>query len=244
MHHFFVPPANIQNGEAHLSPEIAHQLRNVLRMRPGDDIILLDNSGAAWRASIMTLDKKSARCTLHEAIVIPGEPRAHLTLYCGLPKKDKFEWILQKGTEVGVGRFVPLITARTVNAGQVSDNKQARWERIITEAAEQARRARMPELSAPQTFEDALAALPDSALSLIAYAADTNAPTLRESLQGLITPPQHLALFIGPEGGFTADEVHTAETFGAGRISLGARVLRTETAAIVAAALILHELDS
>jgi 16S rRNA (uracil1498-N3)-methyltransferase len=171
----------------------------------------------------------------------PNEPAIQLTLYQALMKRDKFEWVLQKGTEIGVTHFVPLVTQRSlVQDIDIKESKQLRWQKILTEAAEQSGRGCIPTLHPPQTLAEALAAHP-AQRGLIAW-EEAEGLTIRGALAGGERPSQ-ISLFIGPEGGFAAEEVAAAQVAGIQAITLGKRILRAETAALVASALILHELD-
>ncbi len=241
MHRFFVDPEILQGSRVILPTAQAHQIRNVLRLRVGSAILVLDNSGAEYEVVLRQVDKQQV---VGEAVAkrpSPNEPTVHLTLYQALMKRDKFEWVLQKGTEIGVSCFVPLVTQRSlVQDVDIKANKQARWHKIITEAAEQSRRGCLPELHPPQTLVQALAAHPPQP-GLIAW-EDEDALTLRKALAGG-ERPSHISLFIGPEGGFAAEEVEAAQAVGIQSITLGKRILRAETAALVASALVLHELD-
>jgi 16S rRNA (uracil1498-N3)-methyltransferase len=241
MHRFFVDPQQFSGDRVSLPEDIAHQIRNVLRLRPGAAILVLDNSGAEYEVLLRQVDKQQV---VGEAVAkrpSPNEPAVQLTLYQALMKRDKFEWVLQKGTEIGVSQFVPLVTQRSlVQDVDIKTNKQARWHKILTEAAEQSRRGRIPELHPPQTLAEALAAHPPQP-GLIAWEEEVGLG-LREALGGG-ERPSHISLFIGPEGGFAAEEVKAAPAAGVRAITLGRRILRAETAALVAAALVLHELD-
>ena len=221
MHRFFVPPHSIKESRVVLRGTIVHQIRDVLRMRPGDDIVLLDNSGWAQRAELVTIDRDAVRGRVVEKWKLETEPQARITLYQGLLKGQKFEWVLQKGTEIGIIAFVPVMAARCV-IGAVTDVSTARverWERIIVEAAEQAGRA---------------------GLALIPWEGERSRG-LREALQG-VPKSKEIGLFIGPEGGFTEEEIATAQERGVIPVSLGPRILRAETAGLVAASAILYEL--
>lgn len=235
MHRFFVEPTLLQGDLAELPAETAHQVRNVLRMGPGDRLLLLDNQGWQVEAELVEATRRQVAVRLLERSPAFGEPTRHVTLYQSLLKKDNFEWVLQKGTELGISRFVPLITERTVISERtLKPTKLARWQRILTEAAEQCRRARIPQLVPAQTFAEALASQPPDTLCLIpALSATTPLTTLLADL------PTHTALFIGPEGGFSPAEVSQAQANGLLAVTLGPRTLRAETAAVAAAALLL-----
>lgn len=241
MQRFFVFPDSIQGENATLSPDLAHQIRSVLRLKVGDQIILLDNAGWQYSAELIQVERHSAQARIISRHAAPPEPTIKITLYQALPKRDKFEWILQKCTEIGVSHFVPTLTARSI-PDQISANKQERWARIISEAAEQSGRGGLPTLAEPQTFAEALAAISRYDLALIPYEAEQQT-RLQDLLRQRNKPITNLALFIGAEGGFTADEISTARAMNVQPITLGARILRAETAAIVASALCLYELE-
>lgn len=246
MHRFFIPPGWIRGETVLLLDDVAHQLRHVLRLRPGARIIVLDDRGWEYEVELMTVEQKAARGAICARRPASGEPSVRLTLAQALLKKDNFEWVLQKGTEIGVTRFIPLITGRTVAVGEdgIGPTKQERWARIVREAAEQSRRGALPVIEAPLTLS---AALDDSAaadLALIAW-EEERAMSLRRAVAPLRSADKpHVTVFIGPEGGFTADEVAQARARGAVAVSLGTRILRAETAAAAAALLVLYELGA
>lgn len=241
MHRFFVAPDSFAGDRVVLPDQIAHQIRNVLRLRAGTAVVVLDNSGWEYEVLLRQVDRQQV---VGEAVAkrpCPNEPSVQLTLYQALMKRDKFEWVLQKGTEIGVSHFVPLVTQRSlVQDVDIKEGKQLRWEKIITEAAEQSRRGCIPTLHPPQTLAEALAAQPAQP-GLIAWEEESRL-TLRGALAG-DERPSHISLFIGPEGGFASEEVAAAQAAGIQAVTLGKRILRAETAALVAAALVLHELD-
>lgn len=237
MHRFFVPGSWQISDEVVLEEAQAHQISQVLRLRPQTLITLLDNMGWAYTVTLTEVNKRQVRGRVTERTPAMGEPTTHLTLYQGLLKADKFEWVLQKGTEIGVACFVPLITERSV-VQEVSANKLTRWQRILTEAAEQSGRGRVPQLLSAIPFASALTSLSPDTLALIPYEQE-KVTSLRTSLAA---PLSHsLALFIGPEGGWSEAEIRLAQTHGVIAITLGPRILRAETAAVVAAALALYE---
>ena len=234
MHHFFIPPEWLHNNQVILLDPVAHQIRNVLRMEPGQYLCLLDNQGWQYKAEITAIARHQIHVTLLDQQPAANEPTITFTLYQSLLKRDNFEWVLQKGTELGVTRFVPLITQRTV--ARTKSNKEARWQRILTEAAEQCRRGRIPHLAAPLTFAQALNQT--AACRFIAWVGDM-APPLPPFPLPL---PATIHLFIGPEGGFTDDEIQQARQHYIQSFTLGPRTLRSETAAITATALLMSQL--
>ncbi|MCB8922900.1 MAG: 16S rRNA (uracil(1498)-N(3))-methyltransferase [Ardenticatenaceae bacterium] len=232
MHRFFVNPQFISETAVTFPPEQAHQIRSVLRMAPGAGVVVLDNAGWEYDVTLTAVTKQQVMGEITARRTAVAEPATHLTLYQAMLKRDNFEWVLQKGTEIGVSRFVPVVTARSV-VTTVKPNKLERWQRIITEAAEQSRRGRIPELAAPLPLAEAIAACTTEA-KLMPW-EEAGDVTIAQALAGR---PRSVALFIGPEGGFDVTEVVGGVT----AVTLGPRILRAETAAIVAAALTLHTL--
>lgn len=237
---FFVSISDFAGDQVRLSPEQAHQVRQVLRLEPGDTVVVLDNQGMEYEVTLTAVNPKEAVGRVTGTRQAAGEPRAQLTLFQSLLVREKFEWVLQKTTEVGVTEIVPVLTARgLVRTKQIEDNKLDRWQRIVVEAAEQAHRGRIPKIQQAIPFVDIFSRFVGFDRLLIA--APSRAATLHDALQGIGRPDPSIALLIGPEGGFTEEEVALAREKGAVAVGLGPRILRTETAAVVASALILHE---
>lgn len=245
LHRFFITKDDFHAENAVLRGRHAHQIRDVLRLKTGQHIIVLDNLGFEYKLTLTKVAKSEIKGTVVEKQPATGEPAVRITLYQALARHDKFEWVLQKCTEVGVARFVPIITRRSAirDASSIGAKKLARWRKIITEAAEQAHRGRLPQLSKPITIDEGMAELEGFERSLI---ASTRAQgwSLRDSLRDhrALSGGVEMALLVGPEGGFTEDELERGRASGAIPFYLGPRILRTETAAVVAASLILYEL--
>ncbi len=242
MHRFFVSAQAINDNRVTLRGTIVHQMRDVLRMKLGDEVVLLDNTGAAYRVQLTLLEREVVRGRVADKWKLDTEPRARITLYQGLMKGQKFEWVLQKGTELGIADFVPVLSARCIlgSLDDVSEARMERWQRIVVEAAEQAGRALIPRLAAAMLFARACESAPRYGLSLIPWEGE-HALGLREALQR-VPPSKEINLFIGPEGGFAEEEITTAKEFGVIPVTLGPRILRAETAGLAAAAAILFEL--
>jgi 16S rRNA (uracil1498-N3)-methyltransferase len=232
LHRFFLPPACLHADQVTFPPDIAHQIRRVLRLQTHDRIIVLDNTELEY---IVTLFVERDRVTgiIEDRRPNLAEPPIALTLYLGLLKSAKLELVLQKCTEIGVTRFVPLHTERSV-AADPSPARRSRFEAIVREAAEQSGRGRLPEIADPMHLTDALAAA--SAPLIVLWEEERTLP-----LRALPLPHDisSCGLIIGPEGGLAAAEVHAARAMGAHIATLGPRILRAETAAIVGAALLL-----
>ncbi len=242
MHRFFISPQAIRDNRVILRGTLVHQIRDVLRMKPGDEFVLLDNSGFAQRAELVTIDRDTVRGRIVEKWKLETEPQARITLYQGLLKGQKFDWVLQKGTELGITAFVPVLAERCIlsSLDDVSAARVERWERIVVEAAEQAGRAVLPSLASAMLFAHACDQAKRNGLALIPW-EDEHERGLREALAN-VPKSKEVSLFIGPEGGFTEDEIAVARERGIISVSLGARILRAETAGLAAASAILYEL--
>jgi len=256
MHRFFVAPSLFAQPIVILTGDQAHQVRRVLRMRPGDRAILLDGRGRACEASLIAVDEEGVRFRVVRRWEAAGEPTTRITLFQAALKGERFAWALQKGTEVGVAAFVPLICERNVVDDLAAiEQKRGRWERIIQEAAEQSGRGCLPVLHPPRRFAQAVscAAAPDAQagglrhgddeVRLILWEGEREA-RLRDVLSGCnLARGMHIQVFVGPEGGFTESEIALAQSCGVRPVSLGPRILRAETAGVIAAALILYAAD-
>jgi 16S rRNA (uracil1498-N3)-methyltransferase len=246
MHRFFVSPNALHGSRVVLPETVAHQLRQVLRMRPGAHIVVLDNQGWEYEIELTEVREKLAAGEIVEKRPASGEPGTRITLYQCVLKKDNFEWVLQKCTEIGVTEFVPVVSQRTVvnDLKSIAKHKHTRWGRIVTEAAEQSRRGALPELAEPVLLPQALSEINGFNLAMIPWEGEQTR-SLREALSplrdGSSSSPE-VAIFIGPEGGFTDEEITLARQYGIVPVTLGARILRAETAAMSAALLTLHEL--
>ncbi len=238
---FFVPTSSFEDELVRLSQEQAHQVRQVLRLGPGDTVVVLDDRGTEYEVMLTAVGPKEAVGRVVSTRPAAGEPKVQLTLFQSLLVREKFEWVLQKATEVGVTQIVPVLTARgLVRTKQIEENKLDRWQRILAEAAEQAHRGRIPRLEPVVPLADVFSRFVGFDRFLIAAPSET--VNLRQALHGMERPEPTIALLIGPEGGFTEEEVALAREKGAIAVGLGPRILRTETAAVVACALILYEL--
>ena len=235
MHRFFVD-SPLAIGAAIQVDALAQQLGQVLRMQVGDEVVLLDGSGQEFRSRITHLDRRTTTVEVLAATPCAAEPRRRLTLYqCSL-KQDKFEWVLQKGTELGVCQFVPVISERSiVRPAAALLGKYSRWQAIVREAAEQCGRARVPQIAPPCTWQEAAAAA--QGLRLLPWEAAQGEPTLYAILQETLPNQSDVSILIGPEGGITEQEARLTATHGWQIVSLGPRILRAETAALAAVAL-------
>lgn len=244
MNRFFVSESGIGKEYVRLGPEQAHQICRVLRLTTEDRIVVLDNRGSEYEVVLREVGPQAVEGQIIAQRTAPGEPDVSVCLYQSLLARDKFEWVLQKCTELGVSRFIPVVTQRSLvqKAGPLKPDRQRRWTRILTEAAEQCHRGRIPELQAPVRFDRCLNQVKSMDLCLIA-STDVSGSDLRQVMAlGTQDEIRSVGIFIGPEGGFHPEELAAAMTAGVKAIGLGKRILRTETAAVVVSALVLHEL--
>ncbi len=187
---------------------------------------MFDGSGDEWVAE---LDGQGAQ--LKRSIPGTTEPRTALTLFQALIKPARFELVLQKGTELGIGRFVPFLSERCVTTGARAE----RWRTIVTEAAEQSGRRIVPTVAEVRSFSEVLVEASAGSPAIMPWEGEVGA-----TVASVYRPAPKSSLIVGPEGGFTPEEVEQARAHGAVTVSLGRRILRSETAAIVAATLLLH----
>lgn len=234
MHNRFFVDSEISGGQVILNDSAQiHQILHVLRLKEGSDIVLLDNTGFEHLAVIESSAKNEIVLKILEKRESEAEPGVKLSLFQSLLKKDKMEWIFEKGTELGVSRFVPVFATHCVK----TDLNFERARKIIREAAEQSGRAKLPELSEIKNFQTAVESRgKENTLNLILDAAG------KITLKSFICRnklSEKISVFIGPEGGFSAEELAAAEKFGFKIVSLGKRILRSETAAITACGLLI-----
>jgi 16S rRNA (uracil1498-N3)-methyltransferase len=246
---FFVAPTVLGDPARVVLPlGAANQVRAVLRLRAGDRVTLLDGTGMAYTLELAEVSRERVVGRVVAQAMVTTEPRVPVILYQGLLKAAKFEWIVQKGTEIGLSAIVPVQCRRSVvGADAVSAAKLARWRAIAAEAAEQSDRGRVPAVrdpvalgwSAHPTPQPPLHRSGEEEISILAYEAgdDMLRQTIRDALAG--TTPTAIHLYIGPEGGFAPEEVAMALAHGVRIVTLGPRILRAETAALVAATLAL-----
>ena len=253
LHRFFVTPEVFAGDLVRLDGGLAHQLARVLRVRSGERLILLDGSGPERVVEVTSVSPKLVEGLVRETRPSLSEPRLRLALYQGLVMREKLEWVIQKGTEVGISELVPVACERShaLRGEAVDERRLERWRRIATEAAEQSGRGAVPAVRPPLPFADALAEAVVAGPTLVAWEGE-RARSVRDGLRMVLDTqtggPEaasfdrpRLSLFVGPEGGFSPREVAMAVDGGALTVSLGPRILRTETAGPVLAALALYE---
>lgn len=239
MHRFFLPPGTLHAGATVALDGYAHQLHAVLRLQAGAPLLLLDDCGLEYSATLTAIGPRHAAALVSDGRPCAGEPRLNIALFAATLKADKFEWVLQKGTELGVRRFVPVVSRRSVaRPASALAPKLPRWQSIVREAAEQAHRGRLPRVEAPVDFDTALK-LAAPGLRLLAWEESSAPLPLSPAILEAARADAELSLLVGPEGGFDAAEVAQAEAAGWQVVSLGGRILRAETASLAAVSALL-----
>jgi 16S rRNA (uracil1498-N3)-methyltransferase len=234
----FVPVPETPPAEVVLTGDRRHYLLHVLRLGEGATLEVFDGTGRAFDARVTRVDAQEVRLSLGSARSAP--PRRAVSVLQGLPKGDKLEWVLQKGTELGAAAFYPVATARSVVKLEPrrAEERTTRWSRIVEEAARQCRRNDVPQVHTPRALLEAARALAPGTTLLVLDEEETAVP-LGEAFRAC-APGAPVALVIGPEGGLAREEVAALAALGARGVSLGARILRTETAALAALAVMAH----
>ncbi len=221
-------PAVPSEGEVEISGNEAHHLLHVLRLKPADEVVIFDGRGTEYRAQLTRCGEDSATAR----IVGRSESREsplHMTLAVAVPKMDSMSRIVQKLTELGAHRIIPIVTARTTVTASGAARQLPRWQRIAAEACKQSGRSMMPTIEAPMSFPELL----EMDLPGARFLLTVGGPSLREQGQ-----PTSSVVAVGPEGGWTAEEIAAALAKGFAPVGLGPRTLRTETAALAAAAIL------
>jgi 16S rRNA (uracil1498-N3)-methyltransferase len=244
---FCCPDSRPDGDRVRIAGSAAAQIRKVLRLGSGDRVVLFGADEWEYTVRLDCVERDAALGTIIARSAPQAEPQCELTLAAALLKGDKMEWVLQKGTELGVGRFVLMQTRRTVAAPDErrAAGRQARFQRIVCEATEQCGRVRLPCIEGVWSFSQTVAE-PGGHNAFILHEraaprfSDQLAQRKRDSEFGL---KPRLALFVGPEGGFTEEEVALAAAHGVAAASLGSRVLRAETAAIAAVTLAMDAIE-
>ena len=238
MPRFFIPPEQIDHSTFVLKGSEAHHAVTVLRKKIGDEINLFDGKDASYRGRIETVSEGELRGRIlsHEAgHAVP----ISVTLFQALIKGPRWDWLLQKACEIGVHRVVPLTTVRTIVKDEGSASKLERWRRIAVEASKQSGRPDIMGIEPTRLFRDALVESTPEHLSLIPWEKE-NDQSMAKACQGF--SGRLVSLYIGPEGGWDGDEIRLAESAGIIPIRLGPTLLRSETAGLVAATLVLSQL--
>ena len=238
---FFFHKNDISSGQIQLFGEDEKHIKTVLRAREGEEITLCDGEGMDYQCRIASLERGVLLDILSKE-VCETEPKTKITLYQGLPKADKMELIIQKCVELGVDRIVAVSTERAiVKLDKKEAKKLERWQKIAEAAAKQSGRGKIPEIGQQVLkFKEAVAEAKELDGAIIPYEREQETG-IRQFVQKF--KGESVGVFIGPEGGFADEEIALAQENGITPITLGKRILRTETAGMTTAAILLYELD-
>ncbi|SEB40872.1 16S rRNA (uracil(1498)-N(3))-methyltransferase [Paenibacillus sp. GP183] len=244
MQRYFLRPDQFQGQIVTIEGDDAHHLQRVMRAEVGDEVICSNGKDREARVRITSLDKSSITGEAVEELPMNAEPAVKVWIAQSLPKGDKMEIVIQKGTEIGAARFLPFLSERTVV--QYDAKKEAkrteRWQKIAKEAAEQAHRNRVPEVESVLSWKQLLRQADQVDAAWICYEKE-DGKQLRTAIQEALETEKAMSFLfaVGPEGGFTEQEIQQAEAAGFISVSLGKRILRTETAAMVGLTCLLYE---
>ena len=245
MYQFFVEPEQIGPEWATITGPDVNHIRNVLRMKPGEAVRISDGKGSCYDGTVDTLQSAEIIVRLTGEKMESTELPVEVVLFQELPKSDKMEWIIQKNTELGVGAIVPVATSRAVVKldEKKADSKVKRWNGIAEAAAKQSKRTLIPEVRSVLSFKQALLESATFDVKLMPYENAEGMAFTRKCI-GEIRPGAKVAVFIGPEGGFSEEEVKGASEMGFLPITLGRRILRTETAGMSVLSMISYALEN
>lgn len=245
MHQFFVRPEQIGERYIIIEGTDVNHIRNVLRMHEGEQITVCSGEDDKfYRCEIEEMQPENVRAKIMWVEESEAELPSRLILFQGLPKSDKLELIIQKAVELGVWQVVPVVTKRAVVKldEKKALNKQKRWQAIAESAAKQCKRQHVPEVTVPMSFSEALEYAKTLDVKLIPYELARGMEETRAVVEK-IRPGQSVGIFIGPEGGFEEEEVAEARNIGASAVTLGKRILRTETAGLTMLSVLMYHLE-
>ena len=239
MRRFYAERIKASGDTVVLTDDEARHIKNVLRMRPGEEVLLINGSGTEYMSIITNITSDTVELMITGRRRCTADPSVRVTLFQCIPKQGKMETVIQKCVELGVYSIVPTASARCVVKLDGRDDKLVRWNKVSVEAAKQCGRATFPEISKP--VELASIDLTPFDLALTAYEGEKDR-TLKRALREK-DYAESIAVIIGPEGGFEPSEVEALRDKGAEAVSLGRRILRTETAGMATLAQIMYELE-
>ncbi|EQB88254.1 16S rRNA (uracil1498-N3)-methyltransferase [Clostridium punense] len=243
MHKFFISKENIHGDSCIIEGEDVKHIYKVLRLDSGDKVNINDGEGTEYLGEIEEVNKKEVKVKLIEKVELNNESNLKVHLYQGMPKSAKMDLIVQKCTELGISEITPIITERVVVKSELSEFKKVdRWNRIALEACKQSKRSLIPVINTPIEFEDLQEALKKYDLIVVPYENQKG-----EGIKYVVTEVKNkeikdVAIIIGPEGGFEESEIQSFKDLGAYIVTLGPRILRTETAGFTALSLLMYEL--
>lgn len=244
MHHFFVSENNISDELIRITGDDVNHIKNVLRMKIGEGVLISDGIGGEYTCSIQEITEEEIVARIEDYQAEGRELPVDIYLFQGLPKSDKMELIIQKAVELGVKAVVPVDTKRAVVKldKKKEESKIKRWQAISESAAKQSKRGIIPEVLNVMTFKEAINFVSDFETKVIPYENCKDMGTAKEMISG-IKENTKVAIFIGPEGGFCETEIEYALEKNVTPISLGKRILRTETAGLAILSVIMFNVE-
>lgn len=256
MYRFYCEEGSAKDGKLALAGGDVNHIKHVLRMRAGERLIACDGNGKEYVCSIESLEAERIVLAIEEERQSESELPVRITLYQGLPKKDKMELVIQKAVELGAACIVPVTMKRCVvklEEEKKEEKKRERWQAISMSAAKQSGRGIIPNIEKTVSYQKALKDAAARGIVLVPYERAEGMGTLKNAIKELTVklektgtsskPPLELSLLIGPEGGFEEEEISAAIASGAVPVSLGKRILRTETAGLAALSILMYEIE-
>ena len=244
MYRFYIGASQKQGDTIEITGDDVNHIKNVLRMKNGEKLILCDGAGTDYLCELAGSKERNLIASVLKEQPSETELPVRLVLFQGLPKKDKMELIIQKAVELGAAEIVPVVTKRTVvkTEGGKEEKKLARWQAIAESAAKQSGRGVIPEVAPICTWKEALARMENLEYNLILYENARGMGPVTECLK-CAADKKSIGIFVGPEGGFTEEETATVSERGAACISLGKRILRTETAGLAMLSMLMLSIE-
>lgn len=241
---FYVKNEQINGESAVIIGEDVRHIRDVLRYKLGDELSICNENGEKYITCIENFSKEQIDLKILKKCLDTSEPNIKITLFQGMPKADKLETIIQKCTELGISEIVPVMTERViVKLDEKSISKKLdRWNKIALEASKQSGRQKVPEVKKPINLKKLVENISKYDILILPYECEKEY-TLKSALKSINNDCKNIAILIGPEGGFSEEEVKMFELDNVKLVTLGPRILRTETAGIATLAMILYELD-
>lgn len=244
MHQFFIEPSWRKQNKIYMEGSEVIHMKNVLRIKPGEFVKINNGQGAEYLCEVEKYEEQAVILDIVSESVSDCELPSKIYLFQGLPKSDKMELIIQKAVELGVYEIVPVVTERTVVKldEKKAEKKVQRWNAISLSAAKQSGRSLVPEVGKVRTFKEALEYAKGLDVLLIPYELAKGMEETKSILTAIV-PGQSVGVFIGPEGGFREEEIEVAVSYGAKSITLGKRILRTETAGLAVLSVLMFQLE-
>lgn len=244
MYQFFVEDEQVTEDGVLITGSDVNHIRNVLRMKPGERVRISTRTGSNYLCSITQVEEMSIAAQILETMAGTELPN-RIVLFQGLPKADKMELIIQKAVELGVAEIVPVSMKNCVVKldAKKAENKVKRWQQIAESAAKQSKRSLIPAVHEVLSYREAVAYAAECDVRLVPYENEQGMAGTKTMIEAIV-PGESIAVFIGPEGGFDESEIAEARDAGMKTISLGNRILRTETAGLAALSILMYQIES